>query len=61
MTKLVPTNAIGIPEDDETLVEALEKLKCTEDDTKRIFNSLRIPYCPDKKKKPNGVGHYTAS
>jgi hypothetical protein len=59
--KSVLTEARIILKDDETLVEALEKLKCTEDDTKQIFNTLRIPYSPDKRKKPKGVGHYTAS
>jgi hypothetical protein len=47
--------------DEEALVVALEKLKCTEDDTKQVFDSLRIPYCSDRKKKSNGDGYYTAS
>jgi hypothetical protein len=60
-TKTLLTKAKNLSKDDEVLVEAVEKLKCTEDDTKQIFESLRIPYCPDRKSKPNGDGYYTAS
>jgi hypothetical protein len=60
-TKSLLTKSKNPSKDDEALVEALEKLKCTEDDTKQIFESLRIPYCPDRKSKPNGDGYYTAS
>jgi hypothetical protein len=57
----VLTKAKNTQEHDKTLVKALEKLKCTEDDMRQIFNTLRIPYCPDRKKTPKGVGHYSAS
>jgi hypothetical protein len=49
------------PSNEEALVIALEKLKCTEDDLKQAFDSLRIPQCADRKKTPNGESHYTAS
>jgi hypothetical protein len=46
---------------EEALVIALEKLRCTEDDLKQAFDSLRIPQCTDRKNTPNGESYYTAS
>jgi hypothetical protein len=46
---------------EEALVIALEKLRCTEDDLKQAFDSLIIPQCTDRKKTPNGESYYTAS